>query len=287
MLFLIACVISTSLIFVIFKLAKKFNCHLFNIILINYFVATFLGLAFLLQFDISAIDAKSQWLPFSVIVGILFAGMFFFIGISSQKAGVAVTSLANKISMVFPILFSILIFHEKTSGLKIVGLSLAFVAVVLILTKKNNQKIDKTTFFLPIIIFVGSGLIDTIVKYAQHLKVSENEISLFTTSVFFTAFIAILIANFVKKNALKHMWNQPTIILGLILGTVNYGSLYFLMMALQFGNLDSSLVFAINNMSIVALTTIIGFFVFNEQLNKTNFAGIIIALASMYLLTFY
>jgi drug/metabolite transporter (DMT)-like permease len=56
------------------------------------------------------------------------------------------------------------------------------------------------------------------------------------------------------------------------------------MNALNYSNLESSLVFAINNMSIVAFSAILGNLLFKEKLGKLNIAGIIIALISLYFL---
>jgi multidrug transporter EmrE-like cation transporter len=74
------------------------------------------------------------------------------------------------------------------------------------------------------------------------------------------------------------------LLLGFLLGAANFGSLYFIIKALNKSNLDSSLVFALNNMSVVALTTILGTLLFKERLNKINFVGIALAIISLYFL---
>jgi len=68
------------------------------------------------------------------------------------------------------------------------------------------------------------------------------------------------------------------------LGLVNFGSLYFIINALNTSKLNSSLVFALINISIVCLSAIIGILYFKEKLNKLNITGIILAILSLFLL---
>ena len=70
----------------------------------------------------------------------VFIGLFFLIGQSSQKAGITVTTLATKLSVVFPVLLSLIYFNEQLNSLRIIGLVLAFVAIGLTLYKKDLKK---------------------------------------------------------------------------------------------------------------------------------------------------
>ncbi|MCY1720008.1 EamA family transporter [Prolixibacteraceae bacterium Z1-6] len=228
-------------------------------------------------------ESSIHWLPFGIILGILFILMFYLIGHSSQKAGITVTTLANKLSLVFPVLFSLIYFNEHISTLKYIGLGTATIAVLLTVYKKNVKKTNLLFVILPLLIFLGSGLVDSIVKYVQAVKISENEVTLYTTVVFFVAFLCgIFFSAFTKSK--KFNFQTPTLLLGILLGVANFGSLYFFMNALNKTHMDSSLVFALNNMSIVAFTTLLGTLLFNEKLNKINFAGIVLAILSLYLL---
>ena len=107
--FLILCILSSTSIFVIFRSIDRFGIPSFPIIVINYLAASILG------FIINSGDASletirhAQWLPISIMIGILFIIMFFLIAFSSQKAGFSVTTVASKMSVIFPIIFSLII----------------------------------------------------------------------------------------------------------------------------------------------------------------------------------
>lgn len=70
----------------------------------------------------------------------------------------------------------------------------------------------------------------------------------------------------------------------------NYGSLYFLIRALNFKDqlgdkIDGSIVFGINNLGIIALSVIIGLLVFKEKFLKINWVGIILSCIAIYILS--
>lgn len=272
------------MIYVIFRFAKNYNSKLQSLITINYLAASLLGILFFQPFaDGKNPPALPHWMPFAVILGILFIAMFYLIGYSSQKAGITVTTLANKLSLVFPVTFSLIYFNEHLSTIKAIGIATAIIAVGLTVYKKEINRTNLIYIVLPLLLFLGSGLIDSIVKYVQAVKISDNETSLYTIMVFAVAFICGILVSVITKTYRQRL-NPATLILGTLLGVVNFGSLYFIIKALNKTGMESSLVFALNHMAIVAFTTILGTLLFKERLNKINFAGVVLALISLYFL---
>ncbi|WP_167607550.1 EamA family transporter [Maribellus sediminis] len=283
MIYLAASVLSSSMIYVVFRIAKNYDCRLTPLITYNYLAATLLGLLLFQPFRESAIEDTINWMPFGIFLGVLFIAMFFLIGTSSQKAGITITTLANKLSLVFPVLFSLFYYNESITTLKYIGLAGAFVAIALTVYKKDLRKSNLLLIALPLTIFFGSGLVDTLVKFVQAEKITTTEASAYTTLVFFVAFLCGLVIQLISgKNQIRI--HPPTLLLGILLGVVNFGSLYFIIMALNHTGLKSSLVFALNNMLVVAFTAVLGTILFKEKLNKINFAGIILAIISLYFL---
>jgi len=280
---LFACIISSSLIFVIFRLAKNYDCRLTTLITYNYLAASLLGLLLFRPYSELQPGVIPSWLPFGILNGLLFIALFFLIGRSSQKAGITVTTLATKLSLVFPVLLSLIYFNESLTTLKTIGLLLAFIAIGLTVYKKDLRKTNLLFILLPLIIFVGSGLVDSIVKYVQAEKISSTQSALYTTVVFLVAFISGLVISIISGKS-KLSVHPPTLLLGTLLGIVNFGSLYFMIEALNKSEMNSSLVFTVNNMSIVGLSAILGWYLFKEKLNRVNFAGLILALISIYFL---
>lgn len=229
----------------------------------------------------------SEWLPFALLVGLSFILMFFMIGYSIRISGVAVTTIAGKMSMVIPILFSILYFSEKTRPVKIAGLILATVSVFLTIYRPTDKKINLWPVILPLVIFLGSGITDSIVKYAQTFFV-PNELSLlFSTVVFLTALILGLTFILFRSETISKSITPAEMIGGTILGIANFGSLYFFVMALNNSKFDSSILFGLNNICIVLFSVLIGALVFKEKLSKLNFAGVIMAFVAILILMNY
>lgn len=175
MAFLFLSIISSSLIYVIFRIAKSYKCKLSTLITYNYLAATLLGLALFQPCNQATLTNLHTWLPFSFLLGILFIALFFLIGNSSQKAGIAVTTLANKLSLVFPVLLSLIYFNEQITDVKYIGLLSAVIAVLLTIYRKDISKTNLHFIVLPLLIFLGSGLVDSIVKYVQAVKLEKTK----------------------------------------------------------------------------------------------------------------
>ncbi len=284
MIFLASSIVSSTAIYVIFRWAKNYSCRLKPLITINYLTATLLGFGFLLQFNFKPFLHFTNWMPYAISLGVLYIIMFFLIGLSSQKAGITVTTLTNKLSLVFPVFFSLFWFNETVTTWKYIGLITAVLAVLLTLYKKNIRKTNLLWFILPLVIFIGSGIIDSLVKLIQASQITDSQIASFSTFVFFVAFICGVFVSFSKKETTTNLFHAPTLLLGTLLGIANFGSLYFILNALNKSRLESSLVFALNNMLIVALSATIGFFIFKEKMNRINVAGLILAFISLYIL---
>ena len=93
----------------------------------------------------------------------------------------------------------------------------------------------------------------------------------------------ILIAyNYWFKNRRLYVKSIP---FGFTLGIVNYGSMYFLLKALRVEGFETSTIFTINNVAIVAISCMVGLVLFKEWISKNNWVGIIIALISIVLVT--
>lgn len=287
MIYLLLSILSSSVIFTTFKITERFKTNLVKLITVNYLVAALLGFSFNHN-PLSVSDAlTSKWLPFALLIGFSFILMFFLIGYSTRLSGVAVTTIAGKMSMVIPILFSILYFSEKTTILKVSGLVLATVAVFLTSYRSVNKAKNLILFILPIAIFLGSGITDSIVKYAQNYFVPNSMSLLFPAMVFLTALLLGLLFILINPKSISKSFTIVELIGGTILGIANFGSLYFFILALNNSKLDSSIVFGLNNICIVLFSILIGSIMFKEKLSRVNFSGVLMTVIAILILMKY
>lgn len=290
--FLILCIISSTGIFIIFKVLDQFRIPPFPIIVINYFTATLLG--FILnknQVHFQSIG-QADWLPLSIIIGILFIVMFFLVAYSSRKAGISVTTVASKMSVIFPIFFSLLIDpSDKITSVKIAAIICTLAGVAFTVYKPQKSVLDRAAILIPVTLFVGMGLVDTLVKFAQHRFVGDSDTALFSAILFLNAFLTGLILLLFSPKYFKSFLRPITWGWGILLGAVNFGSIYFLVRALNHistngARIDSSVIFGVNNTAIVGLSVLAGFWVFRERLKPLNWVGIVLSAIALILFAF-
>lgn len=285
MIYLLLCILSSSGIMVVFKLAGIKKLDTFKIIIINYFTAALLGFAIGGLPTIS--DLTADWMPMVVIIGILFIVIFFVIAITTQRSGIAVATVAAKMSVVIPISFSLLYFHEEISIAKMAGIGLALVSVFLTVYRKEaKQQRVAALLSLPLVLFLGAGLIDSLIKYTQEAFLSGATTIVFSSLLFTCAGITGIVISFFKKNSNSADNLKGTVLFGVILGIINFGSLFGLIKALSSNVFDSSILFGINNMGIVVLSVLIAMIFFKEKLSKLNILGIALSIITIILLSY-
>lgn len=289
---LLLSILSSTGIFLIFRLIDRKDVKTFPVIVINYITASFLG------FAISGGMGSREWdyaLPFYIlaaIIGTLFIVMFFVVARSSQKAGMAVTTIAGKMSVIFPIAFSILYDpSDSISLIKAMGIILALPGLLLTIYKKREGKTDPSLLYLPLILFAGMGIVDSLVKLAQYEYVSDRNLSLFTALLFGISTLNGILISLGDRERLKSLFSFRVLVWGVLLGLVNFGSIYFLVRTLNYrhprwGSIDSSVVFGINNIGIVALSVLLGVMLFRERLSRINLAGMLICIIATIMLAY-
>lgn len=292
MVFLLLSILSSTSVFIVFKLIGRFKVNTFSAIIVNYITACSAGFFLSNSFPFSSEVIHSEWILLSLILGVIFITMFRLIGLSVQRSGVTTTTVAAKMSVIIPILFSISIeVNDKLTPIKSVGILLALIAVFLTSYRANKPGSKGLTFALPILIFIGIGILDSLIKYAQFRYISEASNSLFSGTTFCAAGITGLLLLPVNRDAAKELTKIKSWFLGILLGLTNFGSMYFMISALNHidassgQQYESSILFGINNIGIVALGVLIGFTFFKERPTKLNWVGIILSLFAIAVLT--
>ena len=123
-------------------------------------------------------------------------------------------------SLVIPITLMILIYLEKLSVFKVVGISLAFIGILLI-SLPNAKKQENKAKWMLIVLFIGSGLLDFTLNFIQKNILHSMDLSIFTSISLGTAGIIgcfILIKQGAKRSMKIKLKN---ILAGIILGIPN------------------------------------------------------------------
>ncbi|WP_299224341.1 DMT family transporter [uncultured Psychroserpens sp.] len=285
MIYLLLSITASTLIFIIFKLFDKYQINTLQAIVVNYLAACLFGLwSYERSITMNEI-VTSKWIFGAIGLGFLFIAIFNVMAMTAQRNGLSVASVASKMSVIIPVIFGIYVYHEGVGVQKVIGILLALVSVYLTSVKPKSSKNLTKGLWLPILLFFGSGVIDTSIKYIETTYVAENGIPLFSATIFAFAFIIgslILITKAIKK---PYTIPLKTILGGSVLGIVNYFSIYYLLKALNHEHLESSTLFTVNNVAIVMASTLLGLVVFKESISKVNWIGIFLAIISIVLVT--
>src|SRR5690606_11336373 len=156
MLYLILSVLSGDSLVFIFKLYQRFNVHTFQAIVINYIICILVGLTFPGGTDVLQPQVlQNSWALFALVLGAVFIGAFYLIALSTQKVGVTATSVAAKISLVIPVLFSLLVLQsslKEYTFLNYLGMALALLAIMLSSIRPGTDGENRTTPLLSLLL---------------------------------------------------------------------------------------------------------------------------------------
>lgn len=278
MLNLILVIFYSTVILVAFRIFERFKIDNFQSIIVNYFIAVVFGIM-LLGSDVEYSTVHNQeWFGLSAVIGFFFIVVFNIFALSSQKVGIAVTAVSSKMSVVVPIIFSVIVFNESLNMITIVGIILALAAFYLTFKKKEKKRDFSIYYFLPVLLFAGNGVNDTLMKYGEETSVRGDTL-LFLTTIFTFSLIIGLLFLIVKVCFAKESIRLKNIVAGAILGLLNFASTYYFLKSVT--KFDSAVFFPIFNVSLVALSALIGFVGFKERLRPINWIGIVCAMIAI------
>jgi len=288
MLYLVGSIIFTSWLTLSFKVIQKFSISNLQAIVFNYFTCVITGSFINGSFPIQKSTLLEPWFPWALSMGVIFVLLFNLIALTAQKLGVAIASVANKLSLVIPFIFSIYLYNEENTILKTMGIVLALLAVAMTCYKPVGSSLSNPVriipILLPVILFFGSGFLDTMIKYVEHhfLNVSNNNYYLITAFLVAGMFGTMLFAVqlFQKKERLS--WRAA--IAGIAIGIPNYFSIWCLVKVLKVYSENSSAIIPINNMGIVLFSSVMAITLFREKLSELNWVGILLSLGAIALI---
>ncbi|RLD81438.1 MAG: EamA/RhaT family transporter [Bacteroidetes bacterium] len=283
MIYLILTILQSTAIFVVLKLFNRFKIDNWQALTINYIVATGFGFIIYNGKITPEIIIGKDWFEFALILGATFISTFFIFALSSQRVGVALTSVASKMSVVIPVIAGLLLLQEEISLLAAIGVVVALLAFYLTLGGGKHRSFPRKYVILPLLLFLGNGINDTLMKYSEHHFVSDtNDLTLFLSVIFLTSLVLGLFISGKRYVEKKQRITWHTIVGGSVLGLINFGSTFYILKAM--GIYTSSVVFPVTNAGVVTLSALVGFLFFREKLSSRNWIGIFLAILAILLI---
>jgi drug/metabolite transporter (DMT)-like permease len=287
MIYLVLCVICSSLLVFMFRVFDHYRIEAFPAIVFNYLTCVICGFIASGRSPVTVLSfaAHADWLWLAVIMGILFIHIFVLTASTALRFGVSTASVAMKLGLVIPLFLAFFIYHEAIMWNKIAGIICALIAVWLSAQKDeavHHDRVKGLALLLPIVVFIGSGLCDSGAQLGDKIYFSHASSAYFVLVTFLCAALTGIsyLTIMIMRGSVTIHWKQ--IAGGIALGIPNYGSLLFLMKALDQVPGGSSVVFPVTNIATVAGSTLLSVLIFREHLNRANrwgiaFAGLCIA----------
>ncbi|MFM6953995.1 MAG: EamA family transporter [Sphingobacteriaceae bacterium] len=280
MIYVFISIFCSVIVSILLKLAKRYELNMLQAIPVNYAIAA-LACIFLFKPSLS-IPSQSPMGTYTLL-SLLLPSLFLILAIAVKKSGIVRTDIAQRLSLLIPLLAAFLLFGEIISPQKFSAIAIGLVAVLFSIPWKNEQASTKYAWVYPLLVFIGMGIIDVFFKQLAAFKTIPFTTSLFWVFLGSLAISLVFLAyqRLIKKEVLK----LKNILFGMVLGFFNFGNILFYLKAHQALNTQPSLVFTSMNIGVIALGSLVGLWVFKEKLSLLNYFGIALALLAILLIS--
>ena len=271
----------------LFKYFEKINVNNLQAISANYCTAGILSIIFLpnsFEFDKINYSNTTIFFVLAFIVGLLFVLTFNLYAHGAQKIGVTPSTIANKMSMIIPIIIGLILLNEEITFNKILGISFACVAIFLSSITDRKYSLNKNHLIIIVLLFTGQGLADGILNWAQEFILNGSNMNLFFAVTFLAAGSSGLLYLFFKLSSQKVKIEPKSIIWGIVLGIPNYLTLLYFVKSLKSEFFSSSEIFPIINIGVIIFCTILSIILFRERVSIYNWLGVILGVFSIFII---
>ncbi|AIZ65122.1 hypothetical protein PK28_08885 [Hymenobacter sp. DG25B] len=297
MLALLIYVLFSSAIVFTFKYFGQFRIPTFQALVVNYLTCTLVGWLMSGSPSLAPLKTGGAWLVAAVVLGALFIATFYLVALTTQRVSVSAAAVATKMSLVIPVAFNLVVLRQAQrpyTALNYVGMVLAVVAIILTVWKpvpapagSRGAQAARSAWLLPVLAFLASGSGDTLLNYASsRLLPMPAHQALFPILLFGTAAVVGLFVLAGRLFAHVETMQWRSLPAGIVLGILNFYSVYFLIRALgAFGN-DGAFVYPLANIGTILLGALGGYVLFRERLGRTGQLGLMAALVALLLLSY-
>lgn len=259
----------------LFKFFACRNIDSLQAIAFNYLTATLLGFSMSLSASGSGFVLGVSELALSVVMGVMFMLAFVLMARSTASSGVAVTTVAARVSLIIPVVLSYLLLPNEAEPRwwAIVIIILALVMVIMRPSKSGGRRRGVAGLMLPFGVFLLFGANNFCLKWAQSGLSEQGGAEQLSALIFLFASIASWGYFLTKRHRNKLSWKA--LLGGVGLGVANYFTTYFMVLGLAV--MPSGLFFPIYHVGIVALVTALGMALYGERLSKVQIVGMAVA----------
>lgn len=281
MFYLIISILLSTAIIITFRVFNNYKISIVQAITVNYLVASGFGFWSEAGSFNPATLPNQPWFYFAILMGLSLIISFNLFALSAQKAGVAVTAISSRMSVVIPVSLGFLIFGDTSGIVKITGIITGLIAFYLTSKKDKKIAVNSAYIFLPLLLFLAVGTNDSLMKAAEHFYITTDFVPFLATSFGFALIFGLIVFAY-KNSRQKNRFEVKNIIAGIFLGLLNWYSTLFVLKGLDL--FEVSVFIPVYNVGVVTLAALAGYSIFKEKLSKLNRIGILLAVLAIILI---
>jgi len=294
MVYVVLAVAFSVAVSILLKLARRGRVDMVQAVATNYVVAAALAWVLLDARPDAAIAAPDTYTPL-LLLGVFLPAIFLMLARSVRFAGIVRTDVAQRLSLVIPLIAAFALLGEPATAHKLIGIALALVAVVCVIWRRSRSGVERgdpgvaanggigpAGWLAPLAVFTGFGVIDLCFKLLAKAGAP------FASALLVSFLIAMVLCWLVVigraiAGAAALSWRSVGF--GVVLGAANFANILFYVRAHIALPNDPSLVFAAMNVGVMVLGALVGALAFREKLSWINWGGLGMALVAIAVMT--
>ena len=297
MLPLLACILASTFISLLFKLFARYGVRNLPAIVVNYGVCVVMGALWEGEWLLTPKLAEAPWLGLALVLGFFFIGGFNLNATSVQRAGIAVTSVVQRISLLISVASAVLYLGDPLSLKQGVGIALGVLSVVLVVRvgegeadvverpkQSRPSASSRAVWLLPLAVFLVAGAIESGLLLAQR-NYGAGDSAAYTVALFaWAGLLGLSIRLLRAPSDGRPRFTRADVFGGIALGIPNFFSIYLIIVALE-GGLPAATVFPVLNVATIVLGALAAVAFFGERLTVRQWVGVGVAVLAIGLVT--
>jgi drug/metabolite transporter (DMT)-like permease len=288
MLALALSILASTLFSLTIKVAHRRGCTLLAVGATNYLTAALIYLA------ASAVTLvrlgyrfpSGRTLLLGAGTGVLFVSAFVLIAQLQERKGISITTAALRLSVLFPVVASLVFWGETARGVQIAGMGIAVLSLPLLGFPPRApaagggaraRGVDLIGLLVTVGLFVANGFVGVALRLYHQVGAPEERVFFFAALFATAAVCSRLVLLLTRKRVAG-----PDVLPGVFLGIWNTGASFLLLVALV--NVPGFVAFPLQSALALVLTAAAALLIWRERLSAAASAGIALAVAAAVLL---
>ena len=284
MLYLLLAIICASSYSIIFKLFACKGIDSLQAIGFNYVTATFLGVVMNFGAGEMVPLGGGAW-GAAALLGAMFTSAFVLMARSTERSGIALTTIAARVALVIPVVLSYLFIPgQPKPRWAIIGIIVASLLLLFWPSKGerkggNGSGFSAASVLYPLFVFLLYGTNNFILDWSRSNLITPPQTAQLSATIFMFGSLASWGYYFAVSRKPRFEWKA--LVGGVVLGFTNYFTTYCMILGLNY--LPGTVFFPIYHVSAVSIVVLVSSLVFGERMRKLQWLGLAVAIVGIVL----